>query len=297
MTATLAADRTALAKSYVENPEALWQHLEAAGAVVGGLAALVFVLRSHALTPPPFLDIYVASHKAETLMTLLREDSSLGLGSERTDNVQPQLVDATRQKVARTTTYECSNGRTLNVHSSASYSALEPIAACKTTALCNWVSPHAFASAYPALTLNRRAFGRGICRSDTTVASLYIRLYNYGFIIEPDPWPTEQNWGPLHHPRGKLPCMRAVFLCPRQARFFGDGGSLLNVFDPLNTTINHLRASHQAPFGIATVWRRYIDPRRLCDGCCTDNDPLLPKNILTVATILLPTTIQFRFSY
>lgn len=297
VTALLAADRTALAKFYVDNPDALWLHLEAAGAVIGGLAALVFVLRSCALTPPPFLDIYVASHNADILATLLQQDHTLGLHSEPFEEAEPQLVDETCQKVARKTTYVCSNGRTLIVHCSASRSCLEPVAACMTTALCNWVSAHAFASGYPALTLNRRAFSRPICRSDTTVATLYIRLHNYGFLIEPDPWPSTQSSGPVPITRGKLPCMRAAFLCPRQARFFGDGGSLLNVFDPLKAKITHLRESHQPPFGITTLWRRRSDPRRLCDGRCTDNDPLLPKNVFTMATILLPTPIVFRCSY
>lgn len=295
VTAILLAEKTNLLRFYVDRADGLWQHLEEAGAVVGGLAALNFLLRAPRSVRYSTLDIYVASDRGTTLEERLEADDTLALTNGPVDLWHPDYLHETSRQVARTRTYICPNGKLINVHTSQSLSALEPVAASLTSALCNWVSAYAFACGYPELTFNHRALGREILRRDTTVASLYIRLQNYGFDIKPDPWvwPHYTALVPLPLNNCELPCMRAIFLCPSQGRYFGDHGTLINVFDLENCDHQRLRSLHQPPYGIATAWRRWSGRRR-CNGPCSENDALLPTGTLTMAVILLSTAIQFR---
>lgn len=298
VTAILLAEKTRLLRFYVDNADGLWQHLEEAGAVVGGLAALNFLLRDPLSVRHSTLDIYVASDQGELLEQRLEEDETLDLENGPVDLWRVDYDHHTSRNVARTRTFICPNGRLIDVHTSQSLSALEPIAASITTALCNWVSAYAFACGYPALTLNRRSLGRDLLRRDTSVASLYIRLQNYGFHISPDPWAWPEYTPVLPHPldNSGLPCLRAIFLCPSQGRYFGDPGTLLNAFDLENCDHDRLRSLHQPPYGIVTVWRRWSGRRR-CNGPCSEHDALLPTGTLTVAAILVATQVQFRSWY
>ena len=51
------------------------------------------------------------------------------------------------------------------------------------------------------------------------------------------------------------PCLRHWFVCPEQARYFGDEGSLLGFFDWTEEKREQLSAEGQPPFGLgASVW-------------------------------------------
>lgn len=180
----LANDRHQLLQHYVPNPKELWQSLDETCAVVGGLAALHFLLRSPT-TLPPTLDLYVSSPHAERLVQLLEENLDLHLTAVERN------ADRLGRHVAKASTFTVSANRFITVHTSISISSFDPIAISPTTALINWVSHRAFACGYPTLTLQRRALGPLAKRSDFALLALYRHLQDLHFDIssEPASWP------------------------------------------------------------------------------------------------------------
>lgn len=285
--AILNAERVAIVKHFHFEHDIIWQHLDTAGAIVGGLAALSFVLREPRLLPD-VLDVYVSPLQGDHLEQWLEEDEHLDIHSTATVIWTSENRTCGSMYVSRTTTFPCpSSGRSIKIHTSTSHSPLEPIAGSPTTALANWVSAQVFACAYPALTLSRRALG---CRAVDHYAGLdtvYDTLRAHRFQIERDPsaWPEWRTLvSPASSPRLR-PCLRAFYLCPSQGRYFGDAGSLVNVFDHLRCDHALLRAAHHAPYGIAVAWRMWCD-RIPCNGRCAFHDPLLPEDVRTVCAVV-----------
>lgn len=293
----LRVEKQSLLRHYVALPDILWQHLDETRSVVGGLGALSFFLLAPNLRPSA-LDIFVSSDQEANLRQRLADDEELELQEGPVRVWRPLERQEFTSLVARTRTYWCAHGRSLNIHTSTSLSPLDPIAASVTTALCNWVSASVFACGYPALTLRRRAVGRELFRRDTVVATLYWHLLHVGFEINTDPsaWDDYRALLSDADNDSQQPCMRSLYLCPTQGRFFGDPGSLVNVFVVKEIDHDALRASHQPPYGIATVWRRGRG-RQACDGPCTDRDPLLPQGVFVHAVILIACTIRFGINY
>ncbi|KAL1942613.1 hypothetical protein VTO73DRAFT_4853 [Trametes versicolor] len=251
VTTLLQAEKKALLAFYVSLPDNLWQHLEGACTVVGGLAALSFVLRSPELRPPS-LDVFIASDQEQFLEQWLEQDTALQLQDGTTEVWDLHDGDEMRLHVAQMRTYVCQNGRSISIHTSRSLSPLDPIAASVTTALCNWVSPVVFACGYPALTFKLRSVGRDVFRRNTSIGMLYAHLVSSGFEIQSDPsaWEDYNALVPESTSDYHQSCMRSLYLCPNQARFFGDPGSIVAVVDSEATDHVVLRGSHQPPYGI-----------------------------------------------
>lgn len=74
----LQSDLAALLRHYVDVPDALLGHMSTTGALIGGLAALSFLLRDRSMRPPS-LDIFVALQEAEYLEILLGRDVTRGM--------------------------------------------------------------------------------------------------------------------------------------------------------------------------------------------------------------------------
>lgn len=284
-------DRYQLLLHYVPNPEELWQCLDETCAVVGGMAALHFLLRSPT-TLPPILDLYASSLHGERLEQLLEENLDLHLTAIERD------ADRLGRHVAKASTFTISAGRFITVHTSVSVSAFDPIAISPTTAMINWVSHHAFACAYPTLTLQHRALGPLAKQSDLTLLALYRHLDDLQFCVtsEPASWPEYGERVPPPLAEWRQPCLRQWFVCPSQGRFFGDAGSLLTLFDLLQADLVSMRQHQQPPFGITVAWRMSTS-RRPCDGPCTFLDPLVPEGLLTVPALIVDRAFQLRAIY
>ncbi|OJT04368.1 hypothetical protein TRAPUB_4911 [Trametes pubescens] len=292
--AILLDDKTALLAFYVARHDKLWQHLADWGAVVGGFAALSFLLRDPLLLNTT-LEIYVSPLNSDHLEQVLQEDFDLALAQTGTQHWRLNRY-ATCRQISHTTSFICPNGRYIDVHTAATSSSLDPIASSVITAFSNWVSPHAFACAYPALTLRRRALRSLPSSASPELPGVYSHLIGHGFSIEQDA-ASWSDWSALVQdvpPPGSRPCLRQAFLCLTQARYFGDAGSLLNVFEPKEYGLRRLRSEHLPPFGISVVWRMLGPP---CDGPCSFKDPLLPGDIITLPSVLIPPTTWFRLTY
>ncbi|OJT07704.1 hypothetical protein TRAPUB_1403 [Trametes pubescens] len=294
----LDADRRAMLRHFVTDAEILWEHFENYGAVVGGLAALSFVLRDASMLPDS-LDVFVTMDQAEFLEQMLDEDPDLDLRLTGTVDRGPSQDFITPRHTSRVATFLCPNGRLLKLCTLSTQSVLDPIVVAPTTALMNWVSPHAFGCAYPTLTLKRRALSGSISAYAPGVAALYLVLKTHGFERMRSPWcwpeyaalvpPSKRTWF--------KPCLSALFLCPQQGRFFGDEGSLINVFDLQSTNHDELRTLHQPPYGVSVGWRLWFGGQRGCDGHCKVRDPLLPEGVVTVAAVMVTRRIQFRATF
>ncbi|KAL1940515.1 hypothetical protein VTO73DRAFT_7950 [Trametes versicolor] len=284
-------DRRKLLQHYLPNPDELWRCLDETHTVVGGIAALLFLLRS-ASALPSTLDVYVSSLHSDRLEQLLEEDLHLFLSDIE------QNTDHLGHLVSRAATFTISATRFITIHTSQSVSSLEPIAITPVTALANWVSPHAFACGYPSLTLRRRCIGAPPTGVHRNLIPIYHALRHLQFEIasEPTHWQEYQARVPLPTTTSLHACLRQLYLCPSQGRFFGDPGSLLTVFDILGADHNIMRERHQLPYGISIAWR-LSTTHRSCDGPCSERDPILPENFLTLPTVMIGLDFQFRVMY
>lgn len=176
----LQSDRRKLIVHYFPNAEQLWRCLDETHAVVGGLAALLFLLRNPRALPAT-LDIYVSSLDSDRLEQLMEEDLDLFL-----TNVE-QDTNRLGHHVSRAATFTISATRFITVHTSMSVSALDPIAITPVTALLNWVSPHTFACGYPSLTFQQRCVAAAPTGIHLNLLPLYRILSGLHFELATEP--------------------------------------------------------------------------------------------------------------
>ncbi|KAH9848189.1 hypothetical protein C2E23DRAFT_739993 [Lenzites betulinus] len=290
----LCSDRDRLLYHYVPDVCALITVLVRTRAVIGGFAALSYILRDPSLCPTN-LDIFVPMSTGNLLVQLLHEDHNQHLQIVPPSPHPLPRPAITRAVIARTTTFVCrSTGRTISIFSSSSETALEPIASAPVTALVNWLSPHTFGCGYPVLTLNRRSIVRLPLGFDLSLIRIFTHLARHDFSVkvEPHRW---ADWGCRVSPSQtawQQPCLRTWYLCPDQGRFFGDPGSLVTTYDLLGTDLHNLRLLHQAPYGVAVAWRLWTI--RPCTSLCTLRDPFLPQNVTVLPVIVIEQTLQLR---
>lgn len=290
-TAVLELDRRHLLLHYVPDAALLWYHLVQSRAVVGGLAALSFILRDSTILPLS-LDIYVSALHGEHLEQMVDHEHRLRIDDIQTyDDPYNELGPC----IDRAVTFQGRNGRFITIHTSISISPLEPIASSPTTALINWVSPYAFACAYPALTLRRRSLGEAPFGPEPLLHSIQRQLRDFGFDIraEPTAWPDYAHLAPAPRLPGEQSCMREWYVCPCQGRFFGDGGSLVTVFDLFDVDLADLARRRQPPYGHAVAWR-LENTHRSCDGTCVFEDPFLPEDLYTVPVAIVGDAFSLR---
>lgn len=171
-------------------------------------------------------------------------------------------------------------GRQIRLLWSDSDSVLLPIAASPSTALINFVGADSFGCAYPALTLNRRGLRRKFSelnQCDNDVLHGLMGPAQFALRRFPRTVPNASR---------TFPCTRQSFTCQHQGRFFGDDGSLVQLFEPHRLTVRGLREDHQPPFGIAAAWRFSINSIQ-CEGSCSTTDPILPPQITAVSAVVL----------
>ncbi|RDX45268.1 hypothetical protein OH76DRAFT_1358111 [Lentinus brumalis] len=251
-------------------------------ALVCGHAALAYVLRDSAVLTKT-LEVSVPADKEDALREhLVRECGFVYFAvSARGEG---GFLDAVISHH-----YWISGNHFLTLHCSPDRSAITPIAREPNTALMNFVSPVGFGSAYAALTLQRmglsvswRVLGDDDRRRNLlTVAKANVRLAQdpcdlfSPLVLNALPGPA-----PLHRR-----CFEGLFACPRQGRYFGDGGSLVDFFDITTVDLATLRREHLPPFGTTTVWRLPVT-RPACYGNCARGDDLLPGGIMTAPAII-----------
>lgn len=271
----------------MDDPQSLWCLLDEWRAVVGGLGALSFFLSDPSLLPE-CLDIYLSEHHSPMLEWIIPD-------MEELDMVLVAQIEARGDlpaHVYRSCVFETDTGCHIRLLWSDGDSVLLPITAAPTTALFNFVGAVTFGCAYPSLTFRRRGFRRNLGGLSTQ------DLADLAFLQSTGDFTLRTILGHTGIASGKevYPCQRAVFLCPRQGRFFGDNGTLIQGFAPHRTLHRALRRRHHAPYGFATIWR-FSTTRTLCDGPCTTHDPLLPDRIISISVLLIGRGILLNNSF
>lgn len=217
-----------------------------------------------------------------------------GLSDEDGEYASMQSIDnITRRTVLRT-----GDNRFLVVHHCVSDSPIHAICAATSTCLINFVGAQTFGCGYPALTLRRQSLVRpSMCNTEEQDAELDKLQVTHGF--RPGRYAGDFEQYPnvaVAEDCETYPCTRWMFLCPLQARFFGDHGSLTGIFDPLRTSEESLRDSRCAPYGVTAVWRFYVGDWP-CDGRCEERDPLLAMGVQNMVAVIIQERSAFQYDF
>ncbi|KAI9057352.1 hypothetical protein FKP32DRAFT_1607466 [Trametes sanguinea] len=134
-TARLLLDRYAAAKPFASDAVALWELLRSHRALVGGLAALAYVLRD----PPPHchtLEVYVPASACDNF--LMDVDLTLGLDWEYVRERQATEAERAHYFFSDVFFYRARGGRSIAVYIATSEAALQPLVTTWSTALVNY---------------------------------------------------------------------------------------------------------------------------------------------------------------
>ncbi|KAI1782576.1 hypothetical protein LXA43DRAFT_905390, partial [Ganoderma leucocontextum] len=154
---------------FVPNPHILIDLLPQFRAFLGGEVALAFLLRDPNFHPTA-IDIFCNIFQFDTLCSALLHHSTLRTLIEHHEIVNHPSSFFSPREVVQYLHIRFVNGRSIYVHRSTSISASSPVIRAPNTGLMNYVTPYGFASAYPVLTLDRKAI-----ISDLTLATMTTR--------------------------------------------------------------------------------------------------------------------------
>ncbi|KAI0711626.1 hypothetical protein C8Q76DRAFT_694496 [Earliella scabrosa] len=264
-------------------------------AVVGGVAALSLVLRDPSVTCD-VLQMYAGCYMYRYLIEKLSSSSVLSRQIVVREATEVPSQISVERDIAAATTFVLKTGKFFVVYKSGVISACSTLSRSPSTAHMTFFTQHTFACAYPALTLARRAILSDMrletkCETDAAVNSALTRA-GFEFDVDPRRWP-EYNI-PIHGgiPPMSYACLRDLYLCPVQGRYFGDRGSLVGFFDPLSPMIPHLRALHVPPFGAMVAWRLLTTFD--CAASCDITDRVLHEWLVSTPILVLPNPYPAR---
>ena len=191
--------------------------------------------------------------------------------------------------ISRIAEYRLMSGLFIVVYGSCTPSACDVVSGYWTTALMNFVTARTLGCAYPRLTLRKRAL---LCKSrsssmDWADRAMAMTLDRFGFKMGYG----VHNWL-VHGSRDTTPgqstmvgCGQALYVCPQQARFFGDGGSLVIFHDGFAADLKEMRQLSVAPYGLMVAWR--LPSTGSCEGGCMQCDDVLPRNAISMLMMFL----------
>ncbi|EIW54146.1 uncharacterized protein TRAVEDRAFT_23341 [Trametes versicolor FP-101664 SS1] len=280
VTAELQRARDLLLAPYVDDTISMWGLLEEYNAVVGGMAALAFFLRDDDLLPAT-LDVYVSDNYAPGIDWVHGHLEELDLHCVEESEVWEELPAG----VVKSCVYSTTSEHLIRfLWTEWMESVLLPAASSPTTALANFVGAHVFGCGYPEQTLRRHGYTRG--RSELSAFDKaytdYLKTtaaFTYDAFTDTEMADAEEEG------RTTYRCAAVANSCPAQGRYFGDKGSILQLFDPLNI-VEDLQAQHQVPYGVTAVWR-FCNEDDSCDGSCATSDSILPQGVTAISTVLV----------
>ena len=273
-----------LLSDFVPSPSALLSLLTRTRAMLSGELAICYLLRDVSLTPRS-LELFVGSVYFDEFIDTFGTSSELS--GYQTDwsmitHVDQHVAD---RHVTNTLDILLPAGRSIHIHAAASTSPCHAIACSPSSLGTTFITEYSFATAYPRLTLSRRAI---VCwdllaEGSTHEQQMYDRLRSSGFSFEEDPtaWPEySSEWcTTTAHPR--LACLRSTYLCPQQGRYFGDHGSMMCFMNRLTLDFRMLKDRCIPPYGIMAVWRLPSDV--LCYAQCNEFDDILAPGMLVTS--------------
>ena len=273
---------------FVPSPSALLNLLTRTRGLLSGEFAICYILRDASINPRS-LDIYVGSIWFDNFIEEFAASPELcgyQVGYGTTTHAHRHIQT---RHVTETLEIWLSNDNLIAIHAAASPSACHAIACSPSSLGTTFVTESSFAIAYPRLTLSRRAI---ICwdlvaESSSSELDMYDHLESSGFSFEEDPsvWP-EFSGGPCSGVSlSPFECLRSLYICPQQGRYFGDSGSLVCFMDTLSVDVAQLKDRSIPPYGIMAVWR--LPSNVICDAQCDLSDDLL-------APCVIATSIMFQ---
>ena len=270
--------------NFVPSPTALLTLLTDTHALLSGEFALCYMLQDASLTAHT-LDIYVGSVWFDVFMERFDADGEVsGYQTEWFINTHLNSYAESRH-VTDTLDISLSNGNMISVHAAASPSACHAIACSPTSLGTTFITEFSFAIAYPRLTLNRRAIvcWDSLAEGTNVELDMYARLEDNGFSFEEDPTVWAEYSGEACHGAEYSPfhCLRELYLCPQQGRYFGDEGSMVCFMDTLSVDVTMLKDRCVPPYGISAVWR--LPSNVLCDAQCEEFDDIIAPGVIATS--------------
>ena len=282
----LRSSLTALLLDFVPSPTALLKLLTRTRALLSGELAICYLLRDDSIVAHS-LEIYVGSVWFDTFIDEF--GASPDLSGHQVDWSMTHHLDRhiKTRFVTDSLNIPLATGKLITIHAAASPSACHAIACSPTSLGTTFITEFSFATAYPRLTFNRRAI---VCwdlleNGSDSELDMYEQLEAAGFAFEEDPTVWSEYSSSLCYGGHLQPfdCVRLLYLCPQQGRYFGDAGSMVCFIDTLSVDVASLKDRGVPPYGIMAVWR--LPSKVLCDAQCDEYDDLLAPGI-TVTSIM-----------
>ncbi|KAI0744422.1 hypothetical protein C8Q76DRAFT_566267, partial [Earliella scabrosa] len=271
---------------FVKNPQTFLNNMEDYHGIVVGEAALAFILRDLNIVGDT-LEVAVGREHASDLEELFVTFHWFHFLQQ-----SPATPSETDTTVRLFRAHPRRPNRYVRLLISHSHSPLHPVARAPSTALINYVSPTSFGCAYPLLTLQRQGLIRLLWCSnvaDQDAASDQQDASQEGHDAHPDPGQPGHNldisgFCSLHDTT--YGCLKELFVCPGQARFFGDRGSFVGFFDIAHISPMSLAFDHHTPYNPSVVWRFSGTSLVACESSCAKNDILLPSSVSEYGAVL-----------
>ncbi|KAI0708387.1 hypothetical protein C8Q76DRAFT_627608 [Earliella scabrosa] len=279
-------------RRFVQCIEQFLEVLAECRAVIGGEFALSYILRDADFCPAR-MEVFVGDTEFYTLLDLLDLSTELSRDAMLLDVVPTTDSFAADRSIGRVATILTTTGLFIWVYEADCVSACSPISRTWTTGLMNFVTPYTFGCAYPRLTLRRLALMADLCvdsMEDKDFITMH-RMHGVGFdfALHPTVWPQYKKSPPLNDGLDIYPCLRDAYICPDQARFFGDQGSLVVFMDHFSGDAELAKRRGVAPYGHGAIWRLWSSQR--CDRFCAVADELLHGALVSAPTVIVPNAV------
>lgn len=287
---SLARSRLKIVGAFLSAASALIAMLGDHNSVLGGDAALSFILRTVDIQVDA-LDVYVPSSEYELFVDRILKDERFAPDVEGSSEIEFDSDYSYCRQVARCTEIRVANQRKIAIWQSLVCGPCMPIAKSMNTVHMNFVNDVAFGCAYPRLTLARHGLMSNLasesCQFQWEPGS-YSRLRRSGFSFAYVPYQLPgytarpPQWQPVYP--GRYPCFSHLYICQAQERRFDDHGAMVGFTDPLSTPVSNIKQRGQAPFGIMVVWR--LVSSFICDHDNWHyNECVLPQSVWAMSLV------------
>lgn len=221
---------------FVSDPQPVLALLTQFKGIIAGEFALSFLLREPDFLPAR-LDIYVGESMFSRMFEHIIHDPSISLNLAFEEFVISTVAFAHTRDVRRSAVFYTNNGTRVYIHESVTVSPLSPTTRMWCSGLMNFVTELSYGCAYPRLTFNRECLVsdfllEGLRQDDIHTMT---RMTNVGFVFvnHATQLPRYGHHAIIGHDIEQYRCMANHYICPDQARYFGDKGSFVAFFDPL----------------------------------------------------------------
>ena len=282
-TVELRQSQSRLVARFFPSPKVLLRYLTRWGALIVGEAAASLVLHNPLLCHTT-LEIAVGCLVFDPFIRCFAHFVPFGTHLiSRTDAPAPPMFPALRH-ISRIAEFKLKSGLSIQVYESTTPSPCDVVCGSWTTALMNFVTESSFGCAYPRLTLNNKGVlcdeRVGFTRWLDQTTHDRLRANGMTFSFYSPKW-TEYSAGPYTSSSPSMTaCGRTMYVCPSQARFFGDSGSLIVFLDGFLVNLDKLRSCCIAPYGTMTAWR--ISSKLTCEGRCIEDKSVVPPYVHTI---------------